>query len=78
MNQKEYNQIQEILNTETFAVRPKLLKYMEGVQVVGEKDVEEAINAITLEASYLIDGAGTTEEVEKVARKVITELIKSL
>jgi len=40
-----------------------------------KQKIEEAVDAITYEASNLIDGAGTTEGVEKVARKVITELL---
>ncbi len=38
MTPKTHKEILDILNTETFAVRPKLLKYMEGVQVEEEKE----------------------------------------
>lgn len=51
MNQKEYSQIQEILNTETFAVRPKLLKYMEGVQVE-EEESKAKLKSRQQEKSY--------------------------
>ena len=50
MTPKTHKEILEILNTETFAVRPKLLKYMEGVQV--EEETKEKLKSRQQEKSY--------------------------